>query len=138
MTKVRKNVSIDAHLAEIVDERDEFNLSGFVNRCLEQHFAEAGASSPEKAVIQAKLEAIEEDIESKAGEIEQLRQKKQECEQQLEQQQDQEPELLSQAKETLKDTPREPTNPAIQSWASKVGMTPEHLLEELPEREKKL
>jgi septal ring factor EnvC (AmiA/AmiB activator) len=37
--------------------------------------------------------------------------------------------------EQLSDVPRDPTNPAIKTKAKKVGMTPEELIEELPDRD---
>jgi len=51
MSKTRKTITVDAELARLVDERDEFNLSGFVNRCLEQHFSGQTAATPEKAAL---------------------------------------------------------------------------------------
>jgi len=131
MAKTRKNVSIDSELAEIVDQRDEFNLSGFVNRCLETHFAADSASEPEQAVMRAELEEIERELSDIQTEKEKLRQRKREIEEQLEEQQEKEPELLKQARSKLKGTPKKPENPAIQNWAGKLGMKPEQLINEL-------
>jgi len=134
MSKVRKNVSIDAQLAQIVDDRDEFNLSGFVNRCLEQHFAGANASSAEEAVLKARLEEIEDEIEDTAGQLDTLRSQRSNLEEQLEEVDDT-PALLDQAIESLDGTPRDPENPAVQKWASKLGVPSEELVQELPELE---
>jgi len=131
MGKTRKNVSIDSELAEIVDQRDEFNLSGFVNRCLETHFAADSASEPEQAVMQAELEEIERELEDIQTEEDKLRQRKREIEEKIEEQQDREPELLKQARSKLQVTPKDPENPAIQNWAGKLGMKPEKLIKEL-------
>jgi len=131
MAKTRKNVSIDSELAEIVDQRDEFNLSGFVNRCLETHFAADSASEPEQAVMQAELEEIERELEDIQTEEDKLRQRKREIEEKIEEQQDREPELLKQARSKLQGTPKDPENPAIQNWAGKLGMKPEKLIKEL-------
>lgn len=38
---------------------------------------------------------------------------------------------LSKAREALKDTPRDPSNPAVKNWADKLGMRPEELIGEL-------
>jgi len=138
MSKVRKNVSIDAELAELVDAKDEFNLSGFVNLCLEQHFAGTNASTPEKAVLQAQLEELEDDIAELSGNLDRKRDRRAQIEEQLEDVQDDEPELLGQAIEKLDGTPRNPDNAAVQKWAGKLGMPAEQLVKELPERETKL
>jgi len=138
MSKVRKNVSIDSELAELVDAKDEFNLSGFVNRCLEQHFAGTNASTPETAVLQAQLEALEDDIAELSSNLERKRSRRASIEEQLEDVEDDEPELLGQAIEKLDGTPRNPDNPAVQKWAGKLGMPAEQLVKELPERETKL
>jgi predicted nuclease with TOPRIM domain len=131
MSKVRKNVSIDANLARIVDERDEFNLSGFVSRCLEQHFAAGNASAPEAAALQAELEHLEQELADLTTEQERLREKRQRIEDELDDVADDEPALLDQAREKLDDTPRDPDNPAIQNWAAKLGMQPDDLVAEL-------
>jgi len=131
MGKTRKTITIDSELAEIVDRRDEFNLSGFVNVCLEQHFAADGATSPQATALKAKLEQIEEELEDAERKRERLRTRRQEIEDELDDVEGEEPELLAQAREKLANTPRDPDNPAIQNWASKLGMPSEELVEEL-------
>lgn len=131
MGKTRKNISIDSELAEIVDSREEFNLSGFVNACLEQHFAQAGATSPAETAMRARLEELEAELEDLEREQHRIREKRNEIEEQLEEESDSEHELIEQARETLSSVPREPDNPAIQNWAGKLGITPEQLIDEL-------
>jgi septal ring factor EnvC (AmiA/AmiB activator) len=131
MGKTRKTITIDSELAEIVDRRDEFNLSGFVNVCLEQHFSADGATSPQATALKAKLEQIEEELEDAERKRERLRSRRQEIEAELEDVEDDEPELLEQARDKLANTPKDPDNPAIQNWASKLGMPSEELVEEL-------
>jgi DNA repair exonuclease SbcCD ATPase subunit len=134
MAKSRKTITVDAELAELVDEKPSFNLSGFVNECLEQHFGGGGMSSPKNAALQAELERLERELADLDDKKEQIRQKRQSIEEELEEQAEQEPELMAQAKETLDDVPRDPSNAAIQNWASKLGITTDELLEKLPER----
>jgi len=134
MSKVRKNVSIDPQLAQIIDEREEFNLSGFVNKCLEQHFSASGATSPEKAVVQAQLEQLEEEIADISTDLERKRSRRAELEERLDDVGSGQPDLLNQAISKLDGTPRDPTNPAIQTWASKLGMSAEELVNNLPEQ----
>lgn len=53
----------------------------------------------------------------------------------MEDQQASENEKLEEAIAKLTDAPRDPTNPAIQTQAKRLGMTPEELIDELPERD---
>lgn len=131
MGKTRKNISIDTELAQIVEERDEFNLSGFVNACLEQHFAGDTATTPQQTALQAQLEEIEEDLDEAEQRRERLRSKRERLEEKLEEMQDDEPELMAQARKKLEHTPKDPDNPAVQNWASKLGIPSEELVKEL-------
>lgn len=131
MSKVRKTVTVDRQLAEIVDERDEFNLSGFVNACLEQHFAGDDVTSPQQTALKARLEEIEAELDEAEQKRDRLRSKRERIEEELEEIQDDEPELMDQAREKLANTPKDPDNPAIQNWASKLGIPSSELVKEL-------
>lgn len=135
MAKSRKTITIDAQLAELVDEKQSFNLSGFVNECLEQHFGGGGMSSPKNAALRAELERLERELEDLDSKKEQVRKKRESIEEELEEQAEKEPELMEQAKEKLDSVERDPANPAVQNWASKLGITPEELCDRLPERD---
>jgi chromosome segregation ATPase len=131
MGKTRKTITIDSELAQIVDERDEFNLSGFVNACLEQHFSGDEMRSPQQTALKAQLEELEERLDEAEQKRERLRSKRERIEDELEDLQDDEPELLDQARSKLENTPKNPDNPAIQNWASKLGIPSTELVEEL-------
>jgi len=128
--KTRKQITIDPALAEEVDRRDEFNLSGFVNACLEQHFASGNAGTAGKAAVKAQMERIESEIEETERERERLREQRRKLEESLDDMDD-EPALMDQAREKLKNTPRDPENPAIQNWSGKLGISAEQLCERL-------
>ena len=131
MGKTRKTITIDDQLARIVDDHDEFNLSGFVNACLEQHFAGNDVGSPEQAALRAELERIEAQLDEVASKRERLREEQQRIEEQLTEVEAEEPELLDQARDALADTPRDADNPAIQNWAAKLGIPAADLIDEL-------
>jgi DNA repair exonuclease SbcCD ATPase subunit len=131
MSKTRKTITVDAELARLVDNRDEFNLSGFVNRCLEQHFGGQIAATPEKAALKAELEELEEELADLDQKRQRLRDERQDIEQRLDEQAEQEPELLDQARTKLQGTPRDPDNPAVQNWAGKLGIPADQLINEL-------
>lgn len=131
MGKTRKTITIDTELAEIVDERDEFNLSGFVNVCLEQHFAGDDVTTPKQSAVQAQIEEIEEELDEAEQKRERLRKKRERLESKMEDMEDDEPELMAQAREKLKHTPKDPDNPAVQNWASKLGIASDELVSKL-------
>jgi phage shock protein A len=131
MAKTRKTITIDSELAEIVDERDEFNLSGFVNACLEQQFAGDDVTTPKQSALQAQIEQIEEELDQAEQKRERLREKRERLEDEMDELEDDEPELMAQAREKLKHTPKDPDNPAVQNWASKLGIASEQLVEQL-------
>jgi len=135
MGKSRKTITIDDELARLVDDRDAFNLSGFVNSCLEQHFADGNAASPELAALRAELEQIERELSDIENKRDRLHEERTRIEEQLDGVEDDEPELLDQARTKLADTPRDAENPAIQNWAAKLGMPVERLLDELGPRQ---
>jgi len=55
----------------------------------------------------------------------------------VESERESEEETLQDAIDKAKKAPRDPSNPAIQTQAKRVGMTPEEFLAELPERDGK-
>jgi len=128
--KTRKQITIDPALAEEVDRRDEFNLSGFVNACLEQHFAEGTTGTAGKSAVRAQIERLETEIEEAERKREQLREQRTRLEEELDDMDD-EPALLDQAREQLEHTPKDPDNPAIQNWSGKLGMSPKELCKRL-------
>jgi len=133
MSKVRKNVSIDEELARMVDSRDEFNLSGFVNRCLEQHFQSGGMSGPEHSALRAELDRLERELDDVQQRKTRLRERRQNIEERLEDVEEQGNPVIKEAEEKLTGIPADPDNPAVKNWASKAGITPEALIDELGE-----
>jgi len=72
----------------------------------------------------AKLNALEKRAEIKRELLDEL-------ESSVDQKEMQKERKLSEAKESLKETPKDTSNPAIQKWASDLGMTPQELINEL-------
>jgi len=130
MSKIRKQITVDPKLAEEVERRDEFNLSGFVNRCLEHHFAGGSQTGIDESALRAEIERLEEEIDDVEREKQKLRERRSQLEEKLDELDD-EPALMDQAREKLAQTPRDPSNPAIENWASKLGMTSDELVAQL-------
>jgi len=132
--KTRKQITVDPALAREVDRRDEFNLSGFVNACLEQHFAEGSTGTAGKSAVRAQIEMLESKIEQAERKREQLREQRTRLENELDEMDD-DPALLEQAREQLEHTPKDPDNPAIQNWSGKLGMSADELCDRLKNKQ---
>lgn len=90
---------------------------GALERRAEEQRQRIGMLERERNERNRELEAANEELER----IETL----------LEQRQSEKEQLLTEARETLSGTPRDPDNPAIQYWAEELGMKPAELLKEL-------
>jgi predicted phage gp36 major capsid-like protein len=124
--KKRRTVSLDAQNHDWLSDHD--NASALVNDLVEQYRRNGDRGTAglelqkkqkerEKEHLEQRLENIETDIEELDALIREY-QRSEDAE-------------LAEARETLADTPRDPENPAIQSWAKDLGMTPEELIEDL-------
>lgn len=71
----------------------------------------------ERATLETQLEGIQEQLEALDDRVERSEEKREV--------------KLDEAKQKLKDAPPDPTNPAIQSWSDKLGMSPQELASEL-------
>jgi len=124
--KERRTVSLDPQNHEWLSDHD--NASALVNDLVEQYRRNGDRGTAglelqrqqkerEKEHLEQRLENIETDIQELDALIREYRRS--------------EDAELVEARETLADTPRDPENPAIQSWARDLGMTPEQLIEDL-------
>jgi len=126
MSKTRKSFTLDDENARWLEQRD--NASAVVNRIV-KHARVTGEG--ETAGIDAQIEQkrrefrdFKQRIESIEQDIDDLKERKQRVT-------NQESAELTEAKEVLADVPKDPTNPGIQNWADRLGMTPQELIEEL-------
>jgi len=126
MSKKRKTMSLSEDNHEYLSNHD--NASALVDR-LVTNYREGGGSM---RLVQecraeeerAKLNALEKRAEIKRELLDEL-------ESSVDQKEMQKERKLSEAKESLKETPKDTSNPAIQKWASDLGMTPQELIDEL-------
>jgi chromosome segregation ATPase len=82
-------------------------------------------------MIQSEKEQREQELESERTELEALRAKMESVEERADKQQAE----IQRVVEKLSDAPRDPENPAIQKHAKELGITPEELVDELPEND---
>lgn len=128
--KERRTFTIDPENDELCQEHD--NASALVNELLEQY---RKGSDKETVGIDLQIEQKQRELQERRKEVERIERDIEELEQLRAGISKQEDAQLSEAKEALANTPKEPTNDAIQSWASDLGMTPAQLIDELQDEQ---
>ena len=127
MSKERTSLSLDPEVAQFL-QQDHVNASGLVNKLVKQYMS-GGAG--EAMVRQMRIDQLESELNELQAREEQKRRELQNLKEIDEEKTAEQKQALSEAKEALQDTPKEPDNPAIQNWAQDLGMTPEELIDEL-------
>jgi len=133
MGKKRRSVSLS-------EENDEFlsnhpNASQLVDELVTQYRT---GGMVDQTVREYRIQQLEAEVKEHESESEWAekkaklkREELQELKQEAQQDEIRTKAELSDAKEALEHTPKEPTNPAIKQWATDLGMTPQELIEEL-------
>ena len=151
MGKKRRSVSLDPHIAEEI-ESDDAEFSPLVNKWAEDYYAEGRRP----AMKEQRIEQMLEDLNSREEEFEEFvkvtmnmfdRQRSMLKEalgdagandevlnEQFEEVYNQ---LTNRTRFADHSTPRDPENPAIRQQANKIGVSPERLVEELKERDRR-
>lgn len=124
--KKPKSFTLDEENAELCDDLD--NASAVVNDLLEQY--RKGADK-ETVAIDLQIQQKERELRNAKRDVERLESDLQELKQLKAQIGVQEDAELQEARRELADTPRDPSNPAIKNWASKLGMTAQELVDRL-------
>lgn len=124
--KERRTFSLDPANDEYCKELD--NASAKVNRIITQLRKGAAADTV----------AIDTQLQQKRRELNEAERKVERIEDDIAELERVKADLTSQdwaemteARNALRNTPKNPTNPAIKKWANKLGMTPERLVERL-------
>jgi len=108
-------------------------IKEIVESSLQREFATAATAAVERRIDEKRqrIQTLEREINDRQRELAEERDELERLQQQLESFDDERNAKLEQAREALKDAPKEPDNPAIETWAEKCGLTPTALLEEL-------
>lgn len=130
MTKERRAVSIDEDVDEYLDQ-PHVNASGLVNDLVKRHMN----GDVEDGIREYRIRQLREEADEYETRAERKREQAEKLRELAEEQQDERREELSAVIDQLADAPRDPSNPAIKTKAKKVGLTPEELVDELPERD---
>lgn len=81
--------------------------------------------------LDRRLSVVDQEQDELMEEREGLEQQRARIKSRIEESSDAEEQKLANARDVLEDVPHDPTNPAIENWASDLGMTPDELIEEL-------
>jgi len=82
-----------------------------------------------------RMTLVQEEKKSRESELSELEKEANAIRKKLRKVENEEQSKLEDAKETLDGVPKHPENEAIQTWADKIGITPEELIEKLGESE---
>lgn len=124
--KKRKSFSVSEENAQLCEELD--NASAVVDDLLSQYRKTGERNS---AALEMQLDQTKAEIKETEDKLQRLKRQKKDLEQLKAEFTKQESAELQQARQELEGVPREETNPAIQNWAGKLGMTVPELLQEL-------
>jgi len=126
--KKRVAVSLSEENVAWIDENYN-NRSGFLDDLVTR--AREGESQMDEVVARYRLEQLNAQESSVESRLESIQSQKERLREQLKSSEKETEALLSDAKQALEHTPKEPNNPAIKQWASDLGMTAQELIEEL-------
>jgi predicted transcriptional regulator len=121
-----RTVSLQPENDEYLKQQD--NASAIVDDLITQ-LREGGDKTT--AVVETQIEEKKLELEEARNRVERLERGLQDLRELRDSMQSQESAELQQAREALEDTPKEPTNDAVQHWAEKLGMAPQELLQQL-------
>jgi len=128
MTREKIAVTISAENLAWLDENYN-NRSGFIDDLITR--ARKGEAEIDRAVAQYQKEQLEREKATLETQMEGVEEQLRTIEKRMERQQSYEQTQLEEVREILEGIPREPTNPAVQTQAEKLDMTPEELLDAL-------
>ena len=128
--KERRTFTLDPENDRYCEELD--NASAKINKIVTQ--LRQGADG-DTVAIDTQLRQKRGELRDKKRDVERLEKDIEELERVKQELQSGEQKKISDAKDALADTPKNPTNPAIKKWATDLGMTPERLIERLEQHE---
>lgn len=110
-------------------DSEDINRSGFINNLIEEYRKSEGRMDDvirnyQIQQLRADIEAEKSKIDSKERRLSELVTEQQERSNKLGSE-------LDDARTALKDTPKDPNNPAIEKWANDLGMTTTELIEKI-------
>lgn len=130
MSKERRTVTLESEVNDYLAQ-DHVNASGLVNDLVKRHM---NGDDTDGAIREFRIRQLEEEAEEYTSRAERKRTEAERLKQAATEKKAEKREDLNKAIEQLADAPRDPNNPAVESQARKLGIEPEDLVAELPER----
>jgi len=136
VTKQPRSFSVDEELVEMLSERDDINASGAVNTFLREYLA--GGRGPE-AAIEVRINQLDEDIAELERDLERKRRERDRLEDRVRSRREDRADVIADMVDRINDgtfPPEnlEPTNAAVQNWASEAGIDTEQYISEVRDR----
>jgi len=125
--KERRTVTLDSENHEYLKKED--NASAVVNDLINQ-LRQSGER--QTAALDLQIEQKERELSEAETTVDRLERELAELRQLRANYEHEEDAKLERAIDALENTPRDPSNPAVENWAGRLGMTPAELVEELP------
>ena len=127
MSKERKTFSLDPEVKAYLDTEGR-NASATVNKLVKM---EMGGQAVNKEIIKMRIEMEEDRYKQAAQNARSHLERRNELVERLQKVESEERDELMEALDTLESVPWKPDNPAIQTNADDLDMTPEELIAEL-------
>lgn len=105
------------------------NRSGYIDDLLTQ--AREGNGKVDEAIRSYQIQQLKSDIAGMESQLDTKKSRLESLQSRQESERQEKERLLDEAKESLDGTNLHPDNPAVKTWARKVEMAPEELIEEL-------
>lgn len=124
MSRERISATVEPNVKEYL-EKDQINASGLINKLLKQHF-QAGGDNEE--MLQLRKEQLQSEIEQHKSSIGTLENELEKVNERLDTIREEKQTDLEEAMEVLETVPWQIDNPAIQTHAEELDMSPEDLI----------
>jgi septal ring factor EnvC (AmiA/AmiB activator) len=123
---------IDADLKQLA-KADPRSIRDIVESSLEREFATGATAAVERRIDEKRqrIQTLQREINDRKRELAEERDALERLEQQLESYEGDKADEVQKALDALAETPADPDNPAVKTWAAKVGMTPDRLADKL-------
>lgn len=130
MSKQNISATVDEDVAGYLSQ-DHVNASGLINQLVKRHMN----GENEELLREFRRKQLEEEAEELASRAERKRKEAEKLAEVAEKKQLERQSELEEVAEELAGVERDPENPAVKAQAAKLGVEPEDLLAELPDRD---
>jgi len=128
MSRETVSVTLDPQNVEWLDEHCD-NRSAFINKLLTR--SRNNEDAIEHVVARYRIEQLKRERATLESQMDGIDEQIKELEDRETRTEEKREVRLDEAKQNLTDVPPDPTNPAVQTWADKLDMSPQGLVEEL-------